>query len=311
MWVYTANVTATQILFMSSETYSFKLDMAGAVAGDYLRLSLSSNGSSFDIANATAGTHSWSATTFKHIALSWDGTTYRVWVDGELDISVASTTSVYQPTALRLGAASGGMSAGGYIDAVRLVPYAKFKGAGAITPPVAAPTYDESSYYWYNTNINKMYMGTPSSWVPVKRLFVGECITNASDIIAGSVRTYAIQGKYYDDTSSTTTSGTYAVINKNHNIGTRKIKSKAYLKCVIAELGYTPGDVTDQFNEVATNGLGADWYGPRVGTLTRNTLKHITAASRTTAINQTNGNSTPVTAGYWKYVFQLERDFYR
>ena len=56
---------------------------------------LSSNGSSFDIANGVEGTkNNYDTTSEYHIAVEFDGSTYKVYVDGVLDITISSSAKI-------------------------------------------------------------------------------------------------------------------------------------------------------------------------------------------------------------------------
>ena len=69
-----------------------------------LNLSLSSNGSSWDIANEVDGSKtSWNTDQWYHVALVWDGTDYKVYVDGTLDITVTSATPLHSSSGFRVG----------------------------------------------------------------------------------------------------------------------------------------------------------------------------------------------------------------
>lgn len=84
---------------------------------------LSSNGSTWNVANATAGTNTtWSTGTWYHLALTWDGSTYRVFLNGTLDMSVSSATGLYSSSGMYIGTWGNGLNDfNGYIDEFRVV----------------------------------------------------------------------------------------------------------------------------------------------------------------------------------------------
>lgn len=98
----------------------------------------SSNGTSDDIANAATGTKTdWATGTWYHLALTWDGTTYRVFVGGILEISVTSSTGVFGTSqGIRVGAwGAASYSFNGWIDEFRLQ-----KGEAVWTENFTPPT---------------------------------------------------------------------------------------------------------------------------------------------------------------------------
>jgi len=81
-----------------------------------LYLCLSSNGSSYDIANSVASTTVFSIDTWYHLALVRNGTSVKLYVNGVADISVTSSAALHNNTGeLRLGSITGN------IDEFRLV----------------------------------------------------------------------------------------------------------------------------------------------------------------------------------------------
>lgn len=121
-----------------------------------LTLYLSSTGTTWDIAGGAVGSKSsWTAGQFYHIALSFDGSAYRVYVDGALDqiilsgVRVINNTSTYGTV---LGAYWNGTTFVNYLngnmDEFNCVPYAKYT-SDSFTVPISALSVD-SSYDVFN-----------------------------------------------------------------------------------------------------------------------------------------------------------------
>lgn len=186
-----------------------------------LEVYLSSNGTSYNIATGTTGSKtSWSTGTWYHVALTYDGATYRVYVDGVSDIAVASTSKACAVTSLIVGATvtpSNYMN--GWIDAFELLPYPLFTTATSFTPPAAARTVEGNFFSipemkMYTVDSASASAGTNPGMTALQRLFVGEAVTGAATV--SSVVNYALRGEYDSNTFSAAVDTTYT---KNHNIG--------------------------------------------------------------------------------------------
>lgn len=139
--------------------------------------SISSGGTSWDVATSTAGTKtSYSTSNYYEITLDWDGKTYRAFVDGVLDFSVASTSPVVGGLIKNaVGAYWNGSSyvnfACGKFDELRILPYSVYRAG--YTANVSAFTAD--TLYRYNSRLYKMESGNGTDgWVVTPALAVGE-----------------------------------------------------------------------------------------------------------------------------------------
>lgn len=171
-WFYLDAVSGTQTVIADSNTYSILV----AHNGTRLVYSISSNGSSWNLASAANGTKTaWSATQFYHCRVVYDGIYYKAYIDGTLDYTLVSSTAMYQPTNLRFGANSTAANPmTGYIDEIRVVPYA-VNTTDFVSP---ASAFTEDTLHWFNLNDYTMYYGNPvAGWTKCYRLFDGECIT--------------------------------------------------------------------------------------------------------------------------------------
>lgn len=142
-WLYsTAATTAATLLDSLYGGYYYNLNLTSA---GKITFSISTNGTSANVASGTS-TATLAASTWTHIALSFDGSTYRLFINGALQASAATTT---QPIAffarcLILGCAVGKSSgAAGYFDEFRFSNTARY--TTAFTPATAAFTVDSNT----------------------------------------------------------------------------------------------------------------------------------------------------------------------
>ncbi len=223
------NDTAITTIF-SSETAStllFNYDTSK------LRIWLG-DGSGWNIASALFGTTVLNTDQWYHLVLEYDGTTYRVYVDGVEDITVTSATRIANMRGLYVGASSsGGSPINAKFDELRVsVDTARY--GGAFTPPASSFSPD---VHWFNSTTFKMHYGAPSAWQIKQRLFLGEAETDATTVTA--TRSYAYRGEYHGQ-QDVLSSGLKTV--KNHNIGTVLLDTTLYYECLIPEDGFVPGD---------------------------------------------------------------------
>jgi hypothetical protein len=69
-----------------------------------LKYYISSNGSNWNIVNDANGSKtSWSSGVWYHVAVTWDGSAYRGFVDGVLDVTINSSTGIYSGFTPRIG----------------------------------------------------------------------------------------------------------------------------------------------------------------------------------------------------------------
>lgn len=142
-WLYpTAVTTASSVLDSLIAGYTFNINLTSA---SKIALNIGTNGTSANVASGTS-TQTLANNTWAHIALSYDGATYRVFINGALGISVASTT---QPTAgwsrcMALGSANNKASGtAGYYDVFRFSNIARY--TAAFTAPTATFTVDANT----------------------------------------------------------------------------------------------------------------------------------------------------------------------
>lgn len=97
---------------------------APAPTGTYIRLFLSSNGTSNDIANSVYGTSIGDAASigWTDVALQFDGSAYKVYVNGSVNLTVTSSAAIGSFSSIQLGgsSATAAQSLNGFIDEWRL-----------------------------------------------------------------------------------------------------------------------------------------------------------------------------------------------
>lgn len=195
-------------------------------ASGKVQCGLSSNGGSFDIVSFNSGTATIATGSWHAYELSWDGSNYRIKVDGVLDQTIASSLPICPfSTGFCIGGdpLTSGRGWQGYIDEVEMVPYCRHPGASSYTAPTVASAVNTAGELacWFDvpnmtmrevSGPNTVTAGGPVSFTARNRVFVGEADTGASSVSA--IRAYAYRG-YYDQTFTTT-----AVLTvKNHNLG--------------------------------------------------------------------------------------------
>jgi hypothetical protein len=133
-WAYTTSSSQTQAIFAQ-----------GTGTGDSARafLGIESNSGAYwtcqiggtqAISNIAVVQNTWT-----HVAMTWDGSTMRLWVNGNLAASASSSTSASNTT-LQVGKNWGSYQWIGYIDDARVSSFLRY--VQPFTPPTAAlPTY--------------------------------------------------------------------------------------------------------------------------------------------------------------------------
>ncbi|MFH1664942.1 MAG: LamG domain-containing protein, partial [Candidatus Omnitrophota bacterium] len=110
-----------QTIFGGNSDYKFGL-MFNLAGVNKMALWLSSTGSGWTIANFAQGIKTdWVSNQWYHTALVWDGTNYKVYVDGTLDITVPSSVGLCDTTGIFIGQwGYTGHFLDGYIDEFRV-----------------------------------------------------------------------------------------------------------------------------------------------------------------------------------------------
>jgi hypothetical protein len=174
---------------------------------------------------AISTTYSYAISVYRHIAISYDGVTYRCFIDGSLVGSSVSQLRVVNGSYFIFGrAADNTEHLNGKIDDFAYVPYCKY--TGAFTPPIAALGSTMPDQYVFDTKKMQMYKGYPTAFVPENTVFIGEALASLSKI--EQVITYALNGEYREQFSYDFI-GPGLVANtqtRKHNIGVNSVFGK-------------------------------------------------------------------------------------
>lgn len=180
--------------------FGFKIDLLNTTGTRRLNIDMSSNGTTNNIANSQNGTNTtWNTGQDYKIAVTWDGTTYRYFVDGAVDYSTANSNPICPITELIIGAkttaASG--SVDGKFDNFRMTIGASRYNAAY----TAGSTQFVPDALWYDTVARRMKSGSPTAitsgggWTNKNLVVVGQCVAGGSTI--SSVNPAPYNG-YYD-----------------------------------------------------------------------------------------------------------------
>jgi len=199
-------------IFGAINANTLSLRVYGSGGNQYLRLFLGSTGSSFNIANGTQGTTDLATGQWYHIALVFDGSNYIVYLDGIVEITVASSLALYTPGGLWLGRATS-YYLSGVMDEFRLSSETRW--IDAFTPPTAAyGNHAEDNEYWFDCGRERFKYFNGADWIDEDRIFIGEALCGAATVT--SVVNYALGKKYLSGFFAIAASTDY---EKTHNIG--------------------------------------------------------------------------------------------
>ena len=154
-WFRIANVaTESQGLAGSFGAPAFGLLYNYSGNGKML-VDLSSNGSTWNIVDEGLGTKSnFASNTWYHYAFTWDGATYRGFVDGVLDYSFVSATGIYGTIGIYIGIFDGtNFPLPGWIDEIRVS-----KGIARWTANFTPPTQPYSKAVGGGLGIGNPYI---------------------------------------------------------------------------------------------------------------------------------------------------------
>lgn len=289
-WFKRASLSSNQdIIGYGPGSFGFIVRFA---ATNVCALYLSSNGTSYNIANATLGAVAHNdTTTWHHLALVFDGATYKVYVDGAQEISVSSSAKLTASNEWNVGANTiPNTFYNGGVDEFRISNFARY--TAAFTPSASAFTADDT---WdvFDITGNQMYVWPAQT--AVNRVYIGEAlcdITGVADAFA-----YAYQRRYsYTDSGSLPTAGT--AVSKTSGLGIDNgVIRRLSLINMSAELGYGYlDDIDNPLTASSTDWAPFNvWAGPTtigftVGGTTAWALHH-----------KTTGVTTALTAAKWVY----------
>lgn len=299
-WFKRGNTTGTQQLFSavraSGNNYGIGLRIISGT--NKVAISLSSNNGSNDLANNVVGTGPAidETTTWHHVEASYDGTTYRLFVDGTLVWSLVSATPVGDTAYATIGAdGTAGKFYTGYIDEFRASIGAR--NMASFTPPAAAYSVDQS---WDVFRIDRMQMiqqGLAAGAV-IQRLYLGQVTLESTEAVS-----YAIQGRAQSAYMAVPAAGAQASFR--HNLGMPAGWSDYRIKNISPEYSYLVGDVVN--GPVSTAGASITTLQPRTD--------HAWAYLRTSGTGSmvlpdaSSGASSTITPAKWQLQFDIDRDW--
>lgn len=207
-WVYyTALATAACIGATNSSGYGVHFGITSAGKG---LLSLSSTGTSWDIASALSGgtaTLTTGAWNFLEVTYDAVASKYFYYINGVVDQTVSSANKVCSISELNVGS---GNSAGtrtymtGYVDEYEFLPYCSHPNGTTYSNPTSANAVTTAGYPsdWYSVYEGKMYTvsapsasaGANPSFTQALRVYLGTATSGASAISSVSTFGYAGSG---------------------------------------------------------------------------------------------------------------------
>lgn len=200
---------------------------AGSIKFAY---SLSSTGTTFDIASNVQGTTTPSTGTWYDVELTFDSLVgvYRLYVNGTQEASTTSSTIVAPILVFGVGAGKlpGAPSNffNGSISGVEFLPYCKHTSGTSFTPQTALANittagyasdwFDILSFQMKSVSAASTTAGTNPTFTANNKVYVGEAVTGSSTV--SSVITYAYNGIYHSGWFAVGASSAYV---KNDYLG--------------------------------------------------------------------------------------------
>jgi hypothetical protein len=199
---------------------AYGLTLLSNVTSGQLSLYLgSTSGGGWDIANnVLSATTSLSVNVWYHVELNYDGRTYRLFIDGNLEASVDSEIPIYWSMNWLYGGDDvSGNYLTGYMQDLQFLPYAD--NVVAYSPPTASPT--PAPMYAFDTENMLMYKGVPvGTFIPQPAIAVGEVLTE--DSISYWPISYSVGAKARGIILSSNNNS--AAMLTRHNIGCQQVK---------------------------------------------------------------------------------------
>lgn len=134
-WFYTGSTATQNLIVKTTSSEGTEGDLAYNIRlnSGKVQYYLSSNGSSWDIVSGGSSTNSYTTSAWNHVAVSWDGSNYYMFLNGVQERSDASSTQVYDGgfDQIYVGGAEGSSSyLSGYVDEVRFSSVCRYTVGG-------------------------------------------------------------------------------------------------------------------------------------------------------------------------------------
>ncbi len=162
------------------------------------------------------------------------------------------------------------------------------------------PSSAEIGQAVYIIHENKIYVWNGTAWEQKYRIYPMQIVKSGSSY---TIKHYALNGRYISPEYSLTINSD---INSNHNIGCFPRKTKAFLRCISSEYGFSVDDITEQFDSDASGwGLGG------INLVSRLSITYRTGSAGTgvLVLNRTTGVFAQATLSNWKIYFLVDRGF--
>lgn len=288
-------------------------------AGTYeLRTSLSSNGTSANIANASASAVALPAiNTPYHVVICYDALSghYRTYWEGAAEHAIASTEKICAITKAMFGviAAENGSYFNGWMDGLRFMPFCKYpNGTGFAVP--GAQTVASDPIHFFSIPEMTMYevtgaapgAGQNPAMTARNRVFVGEADTNGANVTA--VRNYAARGEWMSDVFALPADATATSKADNLGLPGQVVELEAVGICLTGEFGYAPGDVVaiNPYQNSGATDIRTMTQWRRIG---RNTFEWTTGSNGVGVIIANTGAMGTLNAGKWAIRLYAKRRF--
>lgn len=321
-WIYCtvlpgANLQAQAITFSNAGGFGAMVGIVNNAGTIRFGYSVSSNGTSNDIAANSNGTTLPVVNTWYFVELTYDALAgaYRLYVGGTQEQTTASALRACSGTAFMVGGRldnTSGMP--GYIDKPEILPYCQHPAgtsyAGSL--PAAAPSITAAGYAsdFYNITTRKMFgvtgasgvAGTNPTFTAKSLMYAGEADTSGAAVTA--VRSYAYKGRYQSADTVIPAAGTRTAFaaNLGSQLGTATLWGRSLT--AEAATNFTPGMVTMLYaNGQVTNACAA----MVVNFEDRNVLSTTIGSINEVTVNRTTGAIGGLTAANWKMFVVADR----
>ena len=311
--VLPATSTSTNILNFGQNATNFGLLLGlNADAGTVrkLTLSLSSNGTSTDIAAVVLGTNTtWATATWYHVAAVFDALAgkYFVYLNGAQDISVTSSVQVCQFIRHRIGAAIdlANEEFNGWIDEIRVSPCVRYPNGTAFTPSASAFAVEGHFFsitqmqMWEVTGASVTAGVNPAMTNRATRVFVGDADAGAATIT--TTRSYAYQGRYVSPDTVIPGVGVRTAFQTNLGFYTETVP--LHVRCYTSQENWSPGMVsTCPYNSSSLFPMAI------VSCESRSVSSYVTGnVVAMYLLNRTTGAAANLTNASWRMFFTLKR----
>jgi hypothetical protein len=296
-WFYLSSTTTQTLIASYDNPFSLSITYSTNKIIMYL-----GNGTSWSV-NSTAGTTTINTSTWYHMSIVYNGTSYVLYINGIVDRTITSTT-VITFTQLLIGAedTSYTNNTNGYIDEL-LITNSVLR-SGTFTPPTSAYTVRLSSYQVLNHFENSTLINSEDT------NFILQTVYTINDPVTIYIPGYNTNGS----TSLYTSTGLYAPIQYPVNSGSVFSFSNTYSKFGSTSLTIP---ATNNTLSIALPGVSYTqftvdfWYSPRTAITTSNAISLVSIGGVTFSWNLsrlitnfgvgTSSNNT-LNIGTWYYI---------